>query len=303
MLTARPTLRSLAATLSVALLAPACLLTSEVDSGALQACSNGADVSDAARITAEYGDSLHEMVACGGLAVALCNGVASGIVNAIITSSNDATPDGWTFETGGTYRTSGEGVMMTTQFFTAEDFDFAAAGELVTDNVFLVENYVVGAQVNVNLSNGRTTLSFDSTGPLVALLGYGTEPTSPIELTLSDIGEIEDRLAALEFEAKVVVDDVREFGTIQYDTETPRLPVKSLLTGSGMRYDLIKADGTRADLSQALVVDAWDIEFVDEGGGALNGKSEFRVVGGEFDYQGVTTFDNSTLPETELSCP
>jgi len=303
---------TLATLATLAFAAPGCIFTSgsgsDSEAGddaadALRECGDDSDIAEEVRITEEYGQSLHEMVACGGLAVALCNGVVSGIINAIIEQSNDATPDAWSYESGGTYRTSGEGVVMTTQFFAAADFSFAASGELITENVFLTENYLVGATVNVDLSTGATTLSFSGTGPLVELLGYGAEPESPISLSFSDIGEIEGRLGTLEFEADVLVDDVREAGTITYHTTTPRLPVQALLTGAGMRYDLIEADGAREELGQSLVVDEWSIEFVDEGGGALNGSSEFRVVGGAFDYAGVTAFENSTFPETTLTCP
>ncbi len=278
---------------------------SDSDSEVLRECSGGAssgEVTDATRITDEYAESLHEMVACGGLNVRLCTGVVSGIINAIIESQTDATPDGWAFEAGGTYRTEGEGVVMTTQFFVAADFEFASSGDLITENVFDTRNYLVDAVVNIDLATGRTTLGYSETGPLVELLGFGAEPDNPISLSLGDLNTIEARMGALEFESDVQVDDVREFGTIQYHTETPRLAASALLSGVGMTYDLIEVDGSRADLSQNLIVDEWTIEFVDEGGGALNGSSKYRVEGGSFDYFGVAEFDNSTFADTTLSC-
>lgn len=268
----------------------------------VRACSTG-DVRVTLEIVDAYADSLHEMVACGGLAVSLCNGVVSGIVNAMLDGSTDATPSGWSFEADGTYRTEGDGVVMTTQFFLDEDFEFAASGALVTDNVFLVDNYLVDAAVNIDLSTGRTTLSYSETGPLVELLGYGAEPPNPIALTLADIETLDDKLGALQFEADVVVDDVRDEGTVHYHVVTPRLAASALLTGAGMRYELEKADGTRDSENQALTVDEWTIEFVDEGGGALNGSSSYTVAGGDFDFTGVARFDNSSVAENTVSCP
>lgn len=252
-------------------------------------------------ITQEYGQSLHEMVACGGLAVVLCQGVISGIINAIINSSDDATPNGWGFDGDGIYRTGSDGVDMTTSFFLAEDFEgLGASGDLVTDNVFLVASYFVNPVVSVDFTTGATELQYDSTGPLVELLGYGATPPNPLPLGLNDISTIEERLGGLEFESTVVVDDVRPNAIIQYHTVSPRQPATGLVGGS-MRFDLVEASGVRADLTQDLIVDEWDIEFSD--GGGLTGDSVFRVEGGHFDYAGVASFDDTTFPDTTLSCP
>ena len=83
------------------------------------------------QISADYAQSLHEMVACGGLAVRLCQGVSSGIIDALLTNSSDATPDGWTYQGEGVYRTGNAGTDMTTRFYVTEDYSFAAAGEVV----------------------------------------------------------------------------------------------------------------------------------------------------------------------------
>ena len=303
---------SLLSALGLAAMGPACLfngfgsgsggdLPEELEP--LRSCGDDADTIEATtEISAAYSESLHEMVACGGLAVVLCNGVVSGIINAILESRTDATPDSWAYEAGGTYRTEGEGVVMTTQFFLAEDFEFGQSGDLVTDNVFDTENYLVGAVVNVDLTTGRTTLGYDSTGPLVELLGHGAQPPNPIELSLNDLETLDDKLGALEFEADVDVDDVRDSGTIRYHVVTPRLAASALLGGSAMSYDLVEADGERSETGQTLVVDEWTIEFVDGSPGALDGSSRYHVTGGAFEYDAVATFDDSTMAETTFTC-
>jgi len=301
---------SLVSAVGLAALSPACLLSGlGGDGGALseeleplRSCGDDDQIEETTEISLAYAESLHEMVACGGLAVALCNGVVSGIINAILESRTDATPESWSYEAGGTYRTEGEGVVMTTQFFLAEDFEFGRSGDLVTDNVFDTENYLVGAAVNVDLSTGRTTLSYDSTGPLVELLGYGAEPPNPIELSINDLETLDDKLAALEFEADVDVDDVRDNGTVRYHVVTPRLAASALLGGAGMTYELVEADGERSETGQSLVVDEWTVVFVDENPGALDGSSRYHVTGGAFEYDAVATFERSTVAETTYSC-
>ena len=271
---------------------------------ALRECSgelSSAEVADNIRITDEYAQSLHEMVACGGLNVALCLGVTSGIVNAIWTGSNDATPNGWQFQGEGVYITENMGVEMTTQFYLAEDFEsLGKAGDPVEHNLFLVDSYLVDPVVAIDFSTGATELRFDAAGPLVELLGFGPEPDSPIPLSVDDLESLDDKLENLVFDSIVVVDDYRTASTIQYHTITDRMPAKALLGGTSMAFELVEASGMREDLDQDLVVDEWTIEFAE--GRNLNGKSVYRVLGGLFDFQGVAQFNDSSYAETTLEC-
>ncbi len=296
--------RSCVVVLSVAL--GGCFFSSSEDGyPELDDCRGGAtddQVADTVVIAHEYADSLHEMVACGGLNVALCNGVIEGIINAIIEQSTDATPSGWVYQGNGTYVTMSEGATMETRFYVARDFSFAAAGELVTEDVFLIDNYLVNAVVAVDFSTGRTDIQYESVGPLVELLGQGANPPNPLRITLGGLGEFQREFRALEFESDVVLDDVREHATVRYHVVTPRLATQALVTGEGMAYELIDADATREDLGQALVVDEWTIEFVGDGGGKLDGSSRYHVDGRHFDFAGETRFESSANPETTLSC-
>ena len=259
------------------------------------------EVGDNVRITDEYAQSLHEMVACGGLNVSLCLGVTSGIINAIWTGSSDATPNGWSFQGEGIYITENTGVEMTTQFFLAEDFEeLGKKGDPVRHNLFLVDSYLVDPVVAIDFTSGATELRFDAAGPLVELLGFGPNPQSPIPLSANDLETLDDKLEALEFDSIVVVDDYRTASTIQYHTITERMPAKALLGGAGLEFELVEASGVREDLDQNLVVDEWTIEFAD--GRNLNGKSAYRVLGGLFDFQGVAQFNDSSYAETTLDC-
>ncbi|MCA9649229.1 MAG: hypothetical protein H6712_13845 [Myxococcales bacterium] len=252
------------------------------------------------QISADYAQSLHEMVACGGLAVRLCQGVSSGIIDALLTNSSDATPDGWTYQGEGVYRTGNAGTDMTTRFYVTEDYSFAAAGEVVTYDVFQLESYLVDPVVAVDLSTGRTELRFSAAGPLVELLGLGAEPHSPMQLSLGDTQALNDRLEELEFDSIVVVDDPQGDSTIQYHTQSPRMPAKALLAGVSMEFELVEATGKRDDTDQDLVVDEWTIEFAD--GKNLIGSSLYHVLGGSFGFSGEAAFDDSSYAQTSVSC-
>lgn len=300
---------SSSAPLLLCLVAPACIFGSGADATDIEGreeldeCHGDltqAEIDDNLQISADYAQSLHEMVACGGLAVRLCQGVSSGIINALLTNSSDATPSGWTHVGNGVYRTSNQGVEMTTRFYVTESYSFAAAGQAVPHDVFLLDSYLVDPVVAVDLSTGATELRFDDVGPLVELLGLGAEPQSPVQLSLSDTEALNDRLEELEFDSLVMVDDPQGSSVIEYRTQSPRMPAKALLAGVAMDFDLIEADGRREDMGQRLTVDEWTIQFVE--GNKLEGSSVYRVLGGDFDFDGEARFDNSSYAETTVSC-
>lgn len=270
--------------------------------------ASDAEVEDNVSITEEYANSLHEMVACGGLTVLLCSSVIDGVISAIINENPDATPAGWSYAGEGVHVTGADGVSMETRFYVTEDYEFAARGELVRANLFLVDSYLVDARLVIDWSTGAAELQYDEPGPLVELLGFGAEPPNPLPVDYNDLSSLKTKLRQLEFESDVVVDDARHPSTIRYHAVIPRMSAQALVTGTPMIYDLVEVDGSRDDLDQRLIVDSWSIDFIDDGsilggGGELDGESEFRVVGGHFDYAGTAVFDHSKWPEMTLRCP
>lgn len=278
---------------------------------ALEACRGEAsdeDLEEAVVIVGDYDQSIHEMVACGGLSVVLVSAITSGIVEAIIDNKSDATPDEWEFQDDGVYFTNSAMADMEARFYLAEDFAFGKAGDPLTENLFLVSTYLTGARVEIefDINDPLSTsgeLHFDGVGPYVELLGYGPDPQSPINITTQTWNNIQDNLAAIEFDSDVQVADTQSKSTVLYHVTTNRAPASTLLTGGSMGFELQMADASRGDLSQNLVVENWGIDFVDQGGGALDGAIDFRVEGGPLDYEGSLVYDNSTFGDPELRCP
>jgi hypothetical protein len=270
---------------------------------ALASCRGNAsdeEVAETIAITTAYSESLHEMVVCGGLAVSLCAAIVEGIIEAMQEREDDATPDAWSFDEG-VYRTAGNGVQMEALFFYADDFEVGAAGEQVPYNLFLVDTYLVGAVLVLDVSSGETEIRYDEPGPLVELLGFGANPPNPLPVTFDDIDDIQDRLAALEFESIIVFDDEREQGTIRYHLATPRQSAGALLDGSALRFVLEEADGERAVLDQTLAVGDWNVTYTD--GRALDGEVHFHVDGRHFPFAGVMSWSGTQYPDRSLSCP
>lgn len=261
--------------------------------------ASDAEVLDTIAITNAYGESLHEMVVCGGLGVSLAIALVEGVIEAVQNASNDATPPAWDFADG-VYHTGSSTVDMEARFYYADDFEVGAAGELVPYNVFLVDSYLVDGELVVSLPSGETEIRYDEPGPLVELLGFGADPPNPLPVTFADLGDIEDRLGALEMETVVVLNDPRETGTIRYHLTTPRQPASSLVDG-GLRFVLEEADGERASLDQILAVDAWEVEYT--GSQALDGEVAFHVDGRHFPFAGTMSWSGTQYPDRTLRCP
>ncbi len=274
----------------------------------LDDCKGDNDVEDNIVIVGDYDQSIHEMVACGGLNLTLVAAITTGIVEAVIDNRSDATPDDWEYQGEGTYYTNGAMAEMTTQFFLAEDFEFGSAGDVLTENLFDVRTYLVGARVEAEFDindplSTSAELHFDGVGPYVELLGFGPDPQSPIAVDLSTWDDIQDALGNIEFDSDIQVDDTQSRSTVRYHVTTSRMPASGLLNGNAMGYDLQMADATRGDISQTLVVDNWGIDFVSGGSGALDGQIDFRVEGGSFGYEGALIYEESTFGIPQLRCP
>ena len=272
--------------------------------GELAECSadsTSAEINASVEIATEYAESLHEMIGCGGLGLALCSAVIDGVIDAIIEQSDDATPDGWEFAGDGVYRTSNGGTVMDMTFYVTEDFSFAKAGEPVTHDLFLVDSYLVGGRLKIDFPSGDSEISFDAPGPLVELLGFGANPENPLPVDLNDLVSIKRKLRLLELEGKVVVQDNRAHSIIGYTLNVPRMTASKFVAGSvSMQYDLQNVAGTRADLGQTIITSLFDVAYANHG--TLTGTVEFHVAGGPLEYDAHLVWNDSSYPERSLCC-
>jgi hypothetical protein len=263
--------------------------------------ASDAEVLDTIAIKDDYSDSLHELVACGGLNARLCSSLISGILDAVMKNEDSAMPPGWGYVGNGVYHTEGTGVTMDTQFFLAEDFEFGNKGDVITQNLFLASNYLDGYYAYIDYQG--IVIEYDAPGPLVELMGYGTNPPNPIVLDLDDYYALNSRLKKLEFTTEIIMDDERDLSTVQYHITSPRIPANGLLDGTAqLQFDLHQADAFRTDLGQQLTVDSWGVEYGDTFG-ALDGTIDFHVSGQHFDWAGRFTYEQSGYPQEDVYCP
>jgi len=268
---------------------------------ACQSDASDAELKAAIAITDEYAESLHELIGCGQLGFILCSAVIDGVIDAIITKSDDATPDGWQWVGDGVYRTGNAETTMDATFYLAEDFSFAKAGEPVTHDVFLVDSYLVNARLRIDLGSGHTEIAFDEPGPLVELLGFGADPPNPLPVDLKDVLGLKRKLRQLEFQGKVVFQDERTHASIGYTLNVPRMSADKFITGAlTMKYELQDVDAKNAELGQTLTTSVFDAAYAMHG--ALTGTVDFHVSGGPVAYGGHLVWEDTPYPTRTLVC-
>jgi len=253
-------------------------------------------------------NSVHELVACGGLTVRVVGVLVQGIIEMILNEDDDITPDGLTFQGEGTYLAGGDDPNQDTDMFIRFYDDSSGTAELIEEDVFLAETYLVGATVETELvmdglnSNVYWNISFDEVGPRVAMLGFGESPQSPIMVAATDIPNLSPELDDIIIETAVTVVDNRGDSTVNYDVETGPDRVLNIFNGSNLDYRILSVDGENGETGQTLelVDDGWQIEFA--GGNKLDGSIEFTVTGGDFDYQGMFSYNAASYADIELSC-
>ncbi|MCA9711128.1 MAG: hypothetical protein KDK70_35125, partial [Myxococcales bacterium] len=242
----------------------------------------------------------------------------AGIVGALVEGlaelaedpSASTLPEQYTYDGEGTYfvePATFNDLRMEVRFHLGRDYSFGAKGELVTENLFVMDSYLVDAraEVTVDTSGGfpevRVEIDHAGPGPLAELLGLGADPPNPIVVTESTLVAAQAHLRDMEVEAIIFFADHPGVSTIEYDVESPRMLADSFLRGLPMVLSMVGADGWRDDTGQDLDVDTWTVEYVD-GVGALEGDIDFTTRGGRFDYVSRLHYDASGWPSIELEC-
>jgi hypothetical protein len=259
----------------------------------LKACAGDDDIEDSTVIAVELENSMHELVQCGGLTFALIGAVVTSAW--VIANEGEAKPEAFAFQDG-VYVTTGTGVVMDIQFYASADTPGFADGDAIPADLFAAESYLIGA--DATRGGEQVTVTFDGTGPLVALLGRGDAPTSPQTFTDADLADISTTLGSLRAETQIRLDDQKAKSRFVYTIDVPRDDVAVLLTRQGMTQNTEGVDGTRDDLSQVLTTTDWQLSYENVTQGLL-GTAAFDVKGGPFDYHLLFTYAGTPEPPTK----
>ncbi|MFT4978078.1 MAG: hypothetical protein ACI8S6_003986 [Myxococcota bacterium] len=245
----------------------------------VEECSDGSDIDDATLIAWEFEESVHEMITCGSLTFQLIYALVE-TAQTILTDPAGL-PGGFSFDDG-QYVTTGVGVSMDLVLRYGPDSPGGEAGETIPYNVFDLDSYLTDASAVEE--DGVVTVTFSEPGPLVALIGRGGAPSSPLVLTEADLASFSANLAGLKLKSQIHVDHEKVSSVITYEIDNPAVFVSNALLGMQLDMSLVgAATGVRDDLGQSLETTTWDVTY-GELAGTLDGVIEAEVVGGPFDF-------------------
>jgi len=258
----------------------------------------GSDLSDNTLIAWDFEASVHEMITCGSLTFTLIRAVVDSADE--LFTGGGGKPGAFTYEDG-TYVVNGEGVVMEISLKYTNDTPGGAVGDKVPGNIFDAEHFLVGA--DAVLEGADLIVSFTEPGPLVALLGRGEAPESPLRLSPADLTALGDTFGRLRLKSVIYIDDVRDNAVITYKINNGgETLIDTLFSNTSAMEMTDDATATRDDTSQSLVTTRWNIDYGDVHG-ALDGVIEADVVGGEFDYHVEYAYDPLIAdPEVTFTC-
>lgn len=265
---------------------------------AVDDCANDANIDDVTLMAWEFEESIHEMVICGSLTYQLLLALADTAQNLLLDPSG--LPAAFEYDNGA-YITTGEGVSMDMVFRYGPDTPGGTAGEDIAHNLFEVDSYLQGAETSQK--GDVLVVQFTEPGPLVAMLGQGEAPSSPLMLTETDLLVIADNLMSLKVKAQIHVDHEVVTSVFTYDIDNPAVFVWDALSALRVDMNLVSsATGLRADQGQSMQTVSWDIAY-GEVMKNLEGTIVAEITGGAFDYQ--VRYDYNAMfstPDVEIMC-
>ncbi|MBK9036324.1 MAG: hypothetical protein IPL61_34605 [Myxococcales bacterium] len=267
----------------------------------LAACATG-DVDANLAIVADFRDSCHEMIICGGLTNTFSGAVFRMLVNAALGHKTGV--DHITYQGDGRYRV---GDVMTLQMRLGADMSFGHAGDVIPFDVLDLGTYFKRASISASASyalGGRAetsyAMTFDEVGPGVELLGLSRDTAGPLKLQFQAMA---DALGHNVHAAQdITVSDHKGASAIDYHLSGPPTPIANLLGGAPAAQELTSIDARRTDTNQTIAVTNWAMQYQPGSTGTLDGSITFEVRGGAFPYQATFTYPHRKEPDVALSC-
>ncbi len=267
--------------------------------GALD-CLDGRAGGDQARLViTETEDSYHEMVVCGGLAAQLSRDLEQVLVTSFLDAQGVSVPTGFRYDGEGGYTSGGATSDMTVRYLFDRDYEAGAAGEVIVPNLFETDSYLRGVRLELQLPSGDVLVHWNTKGPLVELLGRGANPPNPLRFTVDQL-ESGTRLDDLSLAAEVEVVDARAQATVTYALGTRTMPVRALVDGDPLVFDLLSSRTLASDGS-TLTATSPGVDYND-GPGTLTGEVSFQLRGGAAEADGAFVYADSSSAEVALSC-
>ena len=256
------------------------------------------------QIAKDFDQSIHELVVCGGIAANISVSFMDGILKSAL--GKDPKPEDWTYVGEGRWEAGGG--MMYAEFILPFDTSFGVKGDVITFDVFDVENFFKGFRGVASASADSTgkvktklSIEFTEPGPGFELLGVNyTEGQNAIEL---DFDAMVENFGKIGLDQEVIVEDVKGDTTVSYNVVAKNVPLANLVFAAGpSNMDIVSAGATNSVTGQTLTVKNFNMVY--QGGGArtLDGTLDVEVTGGAFDYGAFFSFPHRATPDVTLGC-
>ena len=258
-----------------------------------------ADQVDALEAIALTGSSYREMIVCGGLSVQLSRDVQSIVITNLLDVNGIEMTTGFVYDGDGQYVSASGTTDMVVTYLYGDDLQAGAEDEVVRHNLFDFANYLRGASPGFDLQTGDLLVHWDSTGPLVELLGRGANPPNPMRFGIDSL-DAPHKLGRLKMVSSIAVVDSEETATVTYTLTSEPKRINPLLDQGTLEFDSLTTETVTAR-GAILNTTSWGVEYQDDAGD-LEGDVDFELKSGTLTLEGMYTFDGKTDPESEWSC-
>jgi hypothetical protein len=143
----------------------------------------------------------------------------------------------------------------------------ALAGQPLMADVFDASSYLVEPKLSVDVFAARVTVSYQSAGPLVGLLGWGEAPRSPAVVRLSDADRIRANVASILADAHVVVRIGQpECAYTSLDFATTQKSLGDWVTAPDLSLDFVAGGSERAyPTAEKITITDWNAKLASQG--------------------------------------
>jgi hypothetical protein len=295
----------------------------------LSACaSDGAAFREALDLYEATDRSVHELVTCGQLQLALVRGF---VVSLVVSNSDLLTPEARVGLGGASFTRAADGSY---EMFVGGDprsrfalrFFEAGRDETIAGDVFRLDSYLAGVRVDASMTFDemqedwdrpcRLSFSFEGPGPLAHLLNDGAplRESFVVDLSLDDVldlmaggpleadlGPFDSLIRSLEIESELDFVDDRGGAVVEYSARGTRSSLRSTNDEGLLSFDVPDLRSTSESLS--MRASASRIRYLSFG--TLAGVMDFTVDGPDGMHLGVRSDfgDGMAYPDTLWYCP
>ncbi len=265
----------------------------------VKSCTTGlslAQTEDALEIAVDFLASLRTLEDAAAKTNYLGSSASVALVSLARHPTVDAIPWGFQYEEGGAYVTplfSGGSASMRAQFAFAKDYATTNKGQVIVPSLFRSESYLLGTQIA--LHDLSATINYQSTGPLAELLGHGTAPPNPLELSLFDPDELD-----LQFLTTVSSgDETTALGTAIHHVISITQP--TFVLDEAETVVQLKSTATRGGQTLAITLSA--MRASRSFGSLVRGNIGFTVTGQPVSFSGTVIYGkDSGVRQLALKC-